>query len=85
VGRGHRRTPAETDRPGTGQRARRHADGRLLGKPPKMQRDVVHVPTTSAIDLTGMDLVDVAQKCCCCPLWPTNPSSSPSATAAWAA
>ncbi|WP_409026401.1 phosphoribosylformylglycinamidine synthase [Janthinobacterium sp. SUN098] len=35
----------------------------LLGKPPKMQRDVVHVANDfPAIDLTGMDLVDVAQK-----------------------
>src|SRR5450830_99225 len=35
----------------------------LLGKPPKMQRDVVHVANDfPAIDLTGMDLKDVAQK-----------------------
>src|SRR5450830_748097 len=35
----------------------------LLGKPPKMQRDVVHVANDfPAIDLTGMNLKDVAQK-----------------------
>jgi phosphoribosylformylglycinamidine synthase len=35
----------------------------LLGKPPKMQRDVVHVaPQFPAIDLTGLDLTMVAQQ-----------------------
>jgi phosphoribosylformylglycinamidine synthase len=35
----------------------------LLGKPPKMHRDVTHVAMHfPAIDLTGMDLVDVAQR-----------------------
>ncbi|WP_394779297.1 phosphoribosylformylglycinamidine synthase, partial [Undibacterium sp.] len=35
----------------------------LLGKPPKMHRDVSHVNTTfPAIDLTGMDLLDVSQR-----------------------
>ena len=35
----------------------------LLGKPPKMQRDVVHLKTTFApIDLTGLDLAEVARK-----------------------
>jgi phosphoribosylformylglycinamidine synthase len=35
----------------------------LLGKPPKMQRDVKHVEHTfAAVDLTGLDLVEVAQR-----------------------
>src|SRR5450830_1360406 len=35
----------------------------LLGKPPKMQRDVAHLKTEFApIDLTGLDLADVAHK-----------------------
>ncbi|GGC92429.1 phosphoribosylformylglycinamidine synthase [Undibacterium terreum] len=35
----------------------------LLGKPPKMHRDVTHVNTDfPAIDLTGMDLLDVSQR-----------------------
>ena len=35
----------------------------LLGKPPKMQRDVTHLHTTFApIELTGLDLADVAHK-----------------------
>ncbi len=35
----------------------------LLGKPPKMHRDVAHVRNEyPAVDLTGMDLVDVAQR-----------------------
>ncbi|MFZ6813200.1 phosphoribosylformylglycinamidine synthase [Undibacterium sp. Rencai35W] len=35
----------------------------LLGKPPKMHRDVTHVTHTfPAIDLTGMDLQEVAQR-----------------------
>jgi phosphoribosylformylglycinamidine synthase len=35
----------------------------LLGKPPKMQRDVSHVHNEfPAIDLTGLDLADVAQR-----------------------
>jgi phosphoribosylformylglycinamidine synthase len=35
----------------------------LLGKPPKMHRDVVHVERKlPAVDLTGMDLLDVAQR-----------------------
>ncbi|MDE2430459.1 MAG: phosphoribosylformylglycinamidine synthase, partial [Burkholderiales bacterium] len=35
----------------------------LLGKPPKMHRDVVHVRNQfSAIDLTGMDLLDVSKR-----------------------
>ncbi len=35
----------------------------LLGKPPKMHRDVTHVATHfPAIDLTGMDLVEVSQR-----------------------
>ncbi|MFL6711077.1 MAG: phosphoribosylformylglycinamidine synthase [Massilia sp.] len=35
----------------------------LLGKPPKMQRDVAHLATAFApIDLTGLDLADVARK-----------------------
>ncbi|MFZ6644189.1 phosphoribosylformylglycinamidine synthase [Undibacterium sp. TJN25] len=35
----------------------------LLGKPPKMHRDVSHVNTAfPAIDLTGMDLLDVSQR-----------------------
>ena len=35
----------------------------LLGKPPKMHRDVTHVKTTfPAVDLTGMDLAEVAQR-----------------------
>ena len=35
----------------------------LLGKPPKMQRDVHHVHNTfPAIDLTGLDLADVARR-----------------------
>ena len=35
----------------------------LLGKPPRMQRDVAHLETSFApIDLTGLDLADVARK-----------------------
>ncbi|MFC7514290.1 phosphoribosylformylglycinamidine synthase [Herbaspirillum sp. GCM10030257] len=35
----------------------------LLGKPPKMHRDVTHVSNEyPAVDLTGMDLVEVAQR-----------------------
>ena len=35
----------------------------LLGKPPKMHRDVTHVERAlPAIDLTGMDLLDVSQR-----------------------
>ena len=35
----------------------------LLGKPPKMHRDVTHVKNAlPAVDLTGMDLVEVAQR-----------------------
>jgi len=35
----------------------------LLGKPPKMHRDVTHVKTAfPAVDLTGMDLAEVAQR-----------------------
>ncbi|MDQ1833552.1 phosphoribosylformylglycinamidine synthase [Massilia scottii] len=35
----------------------------LLGKPPKMQRDVTHVHNEfPAIDLTGLDLLDVARR-----------------------
>ncbi len=35
----------------------------LLGKPPKMHRDVSHLmPALHAIDLTGIDLIDVAQR-----------------------
>ncbi|MDB5936695.1 MAG: phosphoribosylformylglycinamidine synthase [Massilia sp.] len=34
----------------------------LLGKPPKMQRDVVHVPQAfPPVDLTGLELADVAR------------------------
>ncbi|MEM4986734.1 phosphoribosylformylglycinamidine synthase [Collimonas sp. H4R21] len=35
----------------------------LLGKPPKMQRDVIRLnPTLPAVDLTGMDLLEVSQR-----------------------
>jgi phosphoribosylformylglycinamidine synthase len=35
----------------------------LLGKPPKMQRDVTHVaPDLPAVNLTGMDLLEVSQR-----------------------
>ena len=35
----------------------------LLGKPPKMQRDVKHLnPVLPAVDLTGMDLLEVSQR-----------------------
>jgi phosphoribosylformylglycinamidine synthase len=35
----------------------------LLGKPPKMHRDVTHVePRLPPVDLTGMDLLDVSQR-----------------------
>jgi len=35
----------------------------LLGKPPKMHRDVVHVaPQLMPLDLTGIDLLDVSQR-----------------------
>ncbi|MGH8806568.1 MAG: phosphoribosylformylglycinamidine synthase [Noviherbaspirillum sp.] len=40
----------------------------LLGKPPKMHRDVAHVTNEyPPVDLTGMDLLEVAQRVLCLP------------------
>jgi phosphoribosylformylglycinamidine synthase len=59
----------------------------LLGKPPKMHRDVQRVQRAASqpLDLTGVELSRPRSTCCATPRWPASASSSPSATAPWAA
>jgi phosphoribosylformylglycinamidine synthase len=54
----------------------------LLGKPPKMVRDVKHAPIAQqAFSTAGIDLREAITRVLRLPPWRTRPSSSPSATA----
>jgi phosphoribosylformylglycinamidine synthase len=57
----------------------------LLGKPPKMHRDVKRGARLHALNLTGVSLQEAVIDVLATPPWPASASSSPSATAPWAA
>jgi phosphoribosylformylglycinamidine synthase len=73
--RRHRGAPAARDRSADLDQPGRHADGRPARQAaedaprrrPRRQR-------FKPVDLTGLELEEVARACCCCRPWPTSPS-----------
>jgi phosphoribosylformylglycinamidine synthase len=57
----------------------------LLGKPPRMHRNVARKPAGAAARMSALDLKEAAWRVLRLPAWPRRTSSSPSATAASAA